>query len=211
VVRPSQSATSNTGTSLTDHTGRSTCAAAVRQACLEDPDISLVALGVNAGPNVWPQSLHSGTIGGLLTAVSLGRVAIAFSADDVYSAGAVDSCLELATCEIVATTCFGSLLSVWQDHTVPFGISVNIPAVALSKITDVRNVTADPPESELGAMRSNCITIRELTVTAVTRQASEAIRNTVRDVLDVLYRHGGARLGRAARMVPCAMGCPMQP
>ena len=115
VVRPSQSVISNTGTSLADADGRQTCAGAVGAACLRNRKIRLVALGINAGPNVSQRAVHSGTIGGLLTAMSLGRVAMAFSADDTYSPGSVDGHMAFGTCEMVASACVGSLLPMLED------------------------------------------------------------------------------------------------
>src|SRR5689334_16663937 len=67
-------------------TWQATPALLVKAACEgvwgQPPDV--VVVGVNYGPNVGRDVLHSGTVGAALTAINLGVRALALSLDDVF-------------------------------------------------------------------------------------------------------------------------------
>jgi broad specificity polyphosphatase/5'/3'-nucleotidase SurE len=161
IVRPSESSDGGNGTALRSANGRRTCACIVRNACLRDPAIALVALGVNFGPNVLPEAIHSGTVGGLLTAMSHGMAAVAFSADDVYSARDANASPDFLTAERVAAACVSAVLMAPERYR-GVGVSINIPARRIDDIEEVVDVSGDGVLGEGEALRRGWITVRRL-------------------------------------------------
>ncbi len=130
VQRPSHTAETSTGT-WKGTPGRPTCAGAVSTAIAEFAP-GLILIGINAGPNVWPQAIHSGTIGGALVAISLGVSVIAISLDDVFSTGSGPEVLDWDAARWAARTMSGALEQLPRQ---PFAVSVNVPSRPPAGIT----------------------------------------------------------------------------
>ncbi|GGE96661.1 hypothetical protein H1W37_17970 [Stappia taiwanensis] len=88
------------------------------------PAPRLLIAGVNAGPNVGRDLIHSGTFGAALTAMWLGLPAIAVSLDDVHSVDERNpGPLRYDLAARVAALALGSLL----DAPAPLLVNANIP------------------------------------------------------------------------------------
>jgi len=117
----------------------------VRAACAGafGPPPDAVIAGVNHGPNVGSEILHSGTIGAVLTAASVGVRAVAVSLDDVYSTGGdEDGLLHWETAAAVATPIIDWIS---RADTVAPTLSVNVPNRELSAIAGVREARLAGP------------------------------------------------------------------
>ncbi|MGQ0577058.1 MAG: 5'/3'-nucleotidase SurE [Pseudonocardia sp.] len=121
-----------------------------------------VLVGVNTGPNVGRMALHSGTVGGALTAVSLGIPAVAVSCDDVYSTGGIeDGTWHHAAAAALAVALLRRLL----HRGAVLALNVNVPNL--------------PPESH-GPVR----TARPADVVPAVRTGPDGAIKTVVRVLD---------------------------
>lgn len=141
----SGSAASGTGTASAGPGGHRTCAAAVADS-VRRSEPTLVLLGVNHGPNIWPLAVHSGTMGGLLAAMSLGVSAIAVSADDEYcvtgeamTPGPVPPVLDFAAASLVCQTIAGLVPGLGGRL---FGVSINVPGIEPRQIAGAEIATA---------------------------------------------------------------------
>lgn len=98
------------------------------------PDV--VVVGVNYGPNVGRDVLHSGTVGAALMAANSGVPGVAISLDDVHSTGGdEDGFMHWGTGAAVALP-----LVEWVSRTRPGGValSVNVPNRELGALAGVR-------------------------------------------------------------------------
>lgn len=177
---PSVTKTSGLGTSLADGAGNVTCAGAVRTALARSGEADLVLVGINEGPNIWPDGIHSGTLGGLLTALASGIPAIAFSADDVYSSS--DGIFDWTTCRLVA----GRLLDAFLQHRgQPLqGVSVNISSRISGGKLRVVDVTGRADRDEATFLRQGCITMRDIVLERYSSQPSWLTGHILRDFKD---------------------------
>jgi 5'-nucleotidase len=99
------------------------------------PPPDVVVVGVNYGPNVGREVLHSGTVGAVLTAATMGVRALAVSLDDLYSTGGrEDGLLHWETAVAVALSLIG-----WLQRTAPgVALNVNVPNRQLRGLQGVR-------------------------------------------------------------------------
>jgi broad specificity polyphosphatase/5'/3'-nucleotidase SurE len=185
VVVPSESAVPGTGTAAGTPDGKLTCAGIVVDAAHRmSPDIVLV--GVNEGPNVWPAAIHSGTLGGLLAAVSLGVSAIAVSLDDVYSVPDDTAPARWASASLACKVIADILPELGRGL---FGVSINVPSLDPGLVTGA--VVATPParpgglSSETRLLRARHISLLPLASPyAGVRCASLAVARHLRAALE---------------------------
>jgi 5'-nucleotidase len=132
----------------------------------QPPDV--VVVGVNYGPNVGRDVLHSGTVGTALTAINLGVRALALSLDDVFSTGGQeDGFMHWHTAATLAVP----LIEWLADNPFPTALSVNVPNRPLSLVSGVRparlastgaaSLCSDAPagETDVALLTSGYITV----------------------------------------------------
>jgi 5'/3'-nucleotidase len=140
-----------------------TCAGIVRKALLQHA-ADIVLVGVNSGPNIGPRAIHSGTIGGALTALASNVPCIAFSLDNVYATNASDS---RAFCWKTAEHLAIETLTWYHAQGHPYvGLSINVPSLPLSQlagaaVADNFNATVEQ-WSEHELLRRGFVTIAAL-------------------------------------------------
>jgi broad specificity polyphosphatase/5'/3'-nucleotidase SurE len=161
VLRPSTSRTPGTGTGDLSGNGEITCATAMwREIRAGGHDVALT--GVNHGPNVWPLAIQSGTVGGALTAMSLGVSAIAISMDDEYSRPAAAD-LSWEASEVVCRA-VGAVLE--ELASLRYLLSINVPGIRREKMSGVaiakRTAGRGGVTSEMEILRSGQVSIMPL-------------------------------------------------
>lgn len=117
----------------------------VRAACAGafGPPPDVVIAGVNHGPNVGTEILHSGTIGAVLTAANFGVRAVAISLDDVYSTGGnEDGFMYWETAAAVAVPLVDWIGRAGTDART---LSVNVPNRELTAVAGVREARLAAP------------------------------------------------------------------
>jgi 5'-nucleotidase len=152
---------------------RATPALLVKAACLgvigRPPEV--VVAGVNYGPNVGRDILHSGTVGAILAAANLGVSALALSLDDVYSTGGQeDGLMHWQTASALAVPLIDWLIR----NPRPTALSVNVPNRPASAVAGVRaarlaqaGVRADhlgplPEETDVALLAGGYVTVSAL-------------------------------------------------
>lgn len=135
----------------------------------ESPDV--VVAGVNYGPNVGREALHSGTVGAILAALNLGVPALGLSLDDVHSTGGQeDGFMHWQTASALAVPLIDWLLR----NPDPAALSVNVPNRPASELTGIRAARlartrtraapADPPapDTDVALLAAGYVTISAL-------------------------------------------------
>lgn len=149
--------------------GKHTAARIVRDHlanCGQPPDLVLV--GVNYGPNVGRDIIHSGTFGAALTASTWSVPAVAVSLDDVHSTGGIEN----GTLHWTTAVHFARAIVDASAPTPNLFLNVNVPNVAVSAVTDVvltmpagwpsSNGTLLP--SDIDCLRRSAVSVGSLTL-----------------------------------------------
>jgi 5'-nucleotidase len=152
---------------------QATPALLVKAACqgVFGPPPDVVVAGVNYGPNVGRETLHSGTVGAVLAALNLGVPALALSLDDVHSTGGQeDGLMHWQTASALAVP-----LIDWLSRTPsPAALSVNVPNRPSAELTGVRPARlagtgvrlahTDPPaaDTDVALLTAGYVTISAL-------------------------------------------------
>jgi broad specificity polyphosphatase/5'/3'-nucleotidase SurE len=172
----------STGTATRVGAHARTCAAAISAGITgAEPPPDLVIIGINDGPNIWPQAIHSGTVGGALVAISHLLSAIAVSFDDVYSLAPGPELQDWAAAEWTAKVVASSLAEL--AGTGLYGVSVNVPSVNPSALRGAKvldRYRPGPPAEEAELLRRKWVSVLPLQsvlpgVATTSHQAAELI------------------------------------